>query len=126
MLHLRRPARLGEATALRHALGDWALARRLPADLIADLQLAGYEAMTNVVEHAYAAGSAGHLDLHAQHGIRAVRVTVTDRGRWRLQPDPAPGRGLPLIHLLADHSDVTPTPKGTVVAMSWQLPYQPS
>ncbi|MEV8612898.1 ATP-binding protein [Amycolatopsis sp. NPDC051373] len=110
---------------MRHALVDWARTRRLPADLIADVHLAVYEAMTNVAEHAYAVDSAGLLDLHAQHGVRAVRVTVTDRGRWRPQPDPSHGRGLPLIHLLADHSDVTTTPRGTVVAMAWQMPYQP-
>ncbi|WIX76693.1 ATP-binding protein [Amycolatopsis carbonis] len=50
-----------------------------------------------------------------------VTVTVTDHGQWRPQPAPDPrrGRGLPLIHLLADHAEITPTDHGTTITMTW-------
>ncbi|WP_103342783.1 ATP-binding protein [Amycolatopsis sp. CA-126428] len=105
---------------LRRQLTAWAGCAGLPAGQSQDLVLAVYEALANVVVHAYP-GEPGTLDLHAhRHGSR-VTVTVTDRGRWR--PAPAPGllhgRGLPLIHTLADESAFTTTPAGTVVEMSW-------
>ncbi|WIX76928.1 hypothetical protein QRX50_36730 [Amycolatopsis carbonis] len=35
--------------------------------------------------------------------------------------DPRRGRGLPLIHLLSHHAEITPTEQGTVITMAWQL-----
>ncbi|QRP43023.1 ATP-binding protein [Amycolatopsis sp. FDAARGOS 1241] len=122
-LHLHRPARLQDASELRYALTGWARTRDLPEALIADLELAAYEALVNSAEHAYPDGTTGTLDLHAHHDDHTVRVTVTDHGQWRPQPAPDPlrGRGLPLIHLLADHADIAPTDQGTVITMAWQL-----
>ncbi|QRP42812.1 ATP-binding protein [Amycolatopsis sp. FDAARGOS 1241] len=122
-LHLRRPARLDDASLLRYVLTDWARGRGLPDELIGDLELAVYEALVNAAEHAYPEGTTGTLDLHAHHDERTVQVTVTDHGRWRphAAPDPRRGRGLPLIQLLSDHAEVTPTGQGTVITMAWQL-----
>ncbi|MEU4674685.1 ATP-binding protein [Amycolatopsis sp. NPDC023774] len=128
-LHLRHPARLQDAPILRHALATWAQACDLPDTLIADLQLAVYEALVNAAEHAYSDGTAGTLHLHAHHDGHTVRVTVTDRGHWQPPPAPQPlrGRGLPLIRLLPDHAKVTPTNQGTVVTMTWHLaPHRPA
>ncbi|QRP49188.1 ATP-binding protein [Amycolatopsis sp. FDAARGOS 1241] len=123
VLHLRRRARLEDASALRKALVHWARAHRLSAALITDLELAVYEALVNSAEHAYPGDTEGSLDLHAHHEDQVVRVTVTDHGRWRPQPPPDPlrGRGVPLIHLLADHTDIAATEQGTTVTMTWQL-----
>ncbi|WIX76788.1 ATP-binding protein [Amycolatopsis carbonis] len=122
-LHLRQPARLDEASTLRYALIDWARARGLPDELIADLALAVYEALVNAAEHAYPDGTTGMLDLHAHHDNQIVRVTVTDHGEWSPQPAPDPrrGRGLALMDLLSDHAEITPTEQGTVITMAWQL-----
>ncbi|WP_326836427.1 ATP-binding protein [Amycolatopsis rhabdoformis] len=123
-LHLHQAARVRDASTLRFALVGWARNCDLPPDLIADLELAAYEALINASEHAYAAGTTGTLDLRAHCDAGAVHVTVTDHGRWRPRPAPDPrrGRGLPLIHLLSDHAEVTPAPGGTTVAMTWRLP----
>ncbi|WP_410595638.1 ATP-binding protein [Amycolatopsis sp. lyj-23] len=107
-------------TQLRRQLIAWFGQAGLPAGRIQDLVLAVYEALANVVEHAYL-GAPGTLDLHAhRHGSR-VTVTVIDRGCWRPAAVPGllRGRGLPLIHTLADESAFTTTPAGTVVEMSW-------
>ncbi len=59
-------------------------------------------------------------------GLRWVRVTVRDRGRWRLDvhdrniPDRARGRGLVLMHGLMDKVTITldhPGGWGTVVTL---------
>ncbi|MEU4674639.1 ATP-binding protein [Amycolatopsis sp. NPDC023774] len=122
-LHLRQPARLDDASTLRYALADWARAQDLPPELISDLELAAYEALVNAAEHAYPDGTTGTLDLHAHHDNHTVTVIVTDHGQWRPQraPDPRRGRGLPLIHLLSHHAEITPTEQGTVITMAWQL-----
>jgi serine/threonine-protein kinase RsbW len=105
---------------LRRQLTAWVGQAGLPAGRIRDLVLAVYEALANVVEHAYP-GEPGALDLHAHRHDSRVTVTVTDRGYWRPAPVPGllRGRGLPLILTLADESAFTTTPAGTVVEMSW-------
>ncbi|MGW4487393.1 ATP-binding protein [Amycolatopsis sp. NPDC004368] len=123
-LNLDGRALLEDATAMRFALADWAGERELPRTLIGDLELAAYEAMVNVAAHAYPDDHPGTLGLRATHDNCHLRVAVIDHGRW--QPsrpyDHLHGRGLPLIHLLADHADVTATPHGTTVTMTWRVP----
>ncbi|MEW2508310.1 ATP-binding protein [Amycolatopsis sp. NPDC047767] len=120
-LRLQQPARLLDASTLRNALTDWARARGLPDELIDDLGLAVYEALVNAAEHAYPTGVIGTIHLHARHDEQTVRVTVTDQWRPQPAPDPVRGRGLPLIHLLTGHAEITPTDHGTASTMTWQL-----
>ncbi|GAB3575408.1 ATP-binding protein [Amycolatopsis endophytica] len=121
-LHRLVPARSHNATSLRHALTRWAHEVKLPDDTAEAMALATYEAMVNVVTHAYPARADGSLELSAELRGNAVDVTVSDRGRW-LPPaeDPGPlhGRGLPLIHALSDRAEVAPGPGGTTVRMRW-------
>ncbi|MDT7725606.1 MAG: serine/threonine-protein kinase RsbW [Actinomycetota bacterium] len=87
------------------------------------LTLASYEALANVVTHAYPDGG-GAFDLHARAATGRIEVTVTDHGRWR-QPSPDPlslhGRGLPLIRTLTDDAEIKRGPEGTVVQLGWLL-----
>ena len=50
---LTLPARPENVSVIRHVLGAFAEALRLPDDLVEDLRLAVTEACTNVVRHAY-------------------------------------------------------------------------
>jgi serine/threonine-protein kinase RsbW len=52
-----------------------------------------------------------------------LTVTVTDEGVWR-HTDPASagprrGRGIPLMHALADRATVDSSPAGTRVCLEW-------
>jgi serine/threonine-protein kinase RsbW len=124
-LHCRIPAVAEQLPALRHALREWAVRLGLGADDVEDLTLAGYEAMANVVAHAYG-GEPGQLELRAEcdpdKGLAVV--TVSDQGQWR-PPSPAPGplhgRGLPLIRQLG-HAEIDNSDGGTTVRMAWKLP----
>ncbi len=105
---------------LRRQVGEWAGRTGLAVSRVQDLVLVVYEALANVAAHAYHA-EPGPLDLHARHHDGRVTVTVTDHGQWTPAPVPGllHGRGLPLIHTLADEATFTTSPAGTTVGMSW-------
>jgi serine/threonine-protein kinase RsbW len=125
-LHYRGPAIAARLSVLRRQLATWARRVGLPAADADGMALASYEAMANVVAHAYG-DEIGMLDVRATcpPDQDTVTVTVTDNGRW--QPPPAEpgilrGRGLPLIRSLSHTADIVPTPHGTTVHMHWSLP----
>lgn len=123
-LHDRGPAVATRLPRVRRLLATWARRQGMTTDTVADLALACYEAMSNVVAHAYN-GEAGSLDVRASRPNQHVVVTVTDRGRWRTPstvPDPLHGRGLPLIRSLSDHAVIESNAHGTAVRMRWNLP----
>ncbi len=112
-----------QAAALRDLLANWALERGLPRELAEDLKLTAYEAMTNVVKHAYPDGTDGNtMTVTAAHDDGTVTITVADEGRWRDGRRPDGGRGLPIIRAFAPESSVTSTPTGTTVRLSWPCP----
>ncbi|WP_410586323.1 ATP-binding protein [Amycolatopsis sp. lyj-23] len=114
------PAEAAQLGSLRDQLAAWAVGAGLSAGRIQDLLLAAYEAMANVVVHAYP-GRIGTLTLHARRAGDAVIVIIRDRGQW--QPVPRSsllgGRGLPLIHTLADEALVETGGSGTTVTTTW-------
>lgn len=124
--HWSVPAKADELPRLRRVLKEWAAAAGLAEDAAEMLVLASYEAMANVVEHAYD-DSHGTLGLAVAHlpKTNQVQVTITDEGRWdprASRPEEQRGRGLPLIHRLADIAEITPRDSGTTVQMMWSLP----
>jgi serine/threonine-protein kinase RsbW len=124
-LHWRVPALAVRLSAVRDDLADWARRAGLPVDEVEDLAMACYEAMANVVVHAYG-GEVGILDVHATRSAdqNTVTIFVTDYGQWRKAPeDPgrAHGGGLCLIRQLAHSAEIVPTPAGTTVRMRWTL-----
>jgi anti-sigma regulatory factor (Ser/Thr protein kinase) len=120
-LHCRVPAAAEELPALRQALSQWSGHAGLGPEAVMSVVLATYEAMANVVDHAYG-HDPGMLEVIATGtGGGGVRVTVTDYGRWRQLPaDPGNrGRGLLLMRRLATSTEVDATPDGTSVLLWW-------
>ncbi|WP_410598715.1 ATP-binding protein [Amycolatopsis sp. lyj-90] len=112
-----------QAAALRDVLANWALERGLPRELAEDLKLTAYEAMTNVVKHAYPDGTDDNLmTITAAYADEQVKITVADEGRWRDGRRPDGGRGLPIIRAFAPEASVTSTPTGTIVRLAWPCP----
>lgn len=121
LIELRaEPAVLAPA---RRALAEFVRQAGVPDDRAHDVLLACYEAMANIVEHAYPAGSDGTFDLSAHYDRSGtLTVTLTDRGVWKSDgPDPASrrGRGLQLVRACADRSDVVSGETGTRVHLQW-------
>jgi serine/threonine-protein kinase RsbW len=113
------PWRLAE---VRGRMADWAAAVGLESERVDDLVLATHEALANIADHAYPDGG-GEAFVTAFCADGEVLVVVRDRGRWRTPAtDPGwRGRGLLLIHGLADEVDVHQGDLGTTVEMRWPL-----
>jgi serine/threonine-protein kinase RsbW len=121
-VRLTLPARPENVAVIRHVLGAFAEALRLPASLIEDIRLAVTEACTNVVRHAYGDGEPGPIDVTIRPAGERLDLVVTDRGRgFGPSPDVSgPGLGLPLIAALADSVDFHHTPsRGSRLSMSF-------
>jgi len=118
------PAVAEALTPVRRALVDWATLAGLPPGDVDDLVLASYEAMANVVDHAYQPGRHGCFRLEAACTTELhVHVTVSDDGQWRAlpaDPDSHRGRGLSLIRQLAHRVEVHHDQRGTAVQMCWR------
>jgi len=119
---LTLPARPENVSVIRHVLGAFAEALRLPDDLVEDLRLAVTEACTNVVRHAYPQEVAGPVEITIRPTEDAVSVVVADHGRGigSSSDTNGPGLGLPLIAAIADEVELQPVPGGgSRVAMTF-------
>jgi anti-sigma regulatory factor (Ser/Thr protein kinase) len=115
------------AATIRREFADW-LARyfTLDATKTSDVVLAVNEAMANAAEYAYAAAArsgAMHVQADYDRSSATLIVTVADEGAWRAS-DPATkehkrGRGIPLMHALADQVTVDSSQSGTQVRLEW-------
>src|ERR687887_1100654 len=120
-VRLTLPARPENVAVIRHVLGAFAEALRLPADLVEDMRLAVTEACTNVVRHAYE-GELGTIDVVIRPSGDRLELIVSDEGSG-MGPSAdlsGPGLGLPMIAALADHVEIEPGPqRGSRLAMSF-------
>ncbi len=119
---LTLPARPENVSVIRHVLGAFAEALRLPDDLVEDLRLAVTEACTNVVRHAYPPEHTGPVEISILPLEEHVTVIVSDHGRGigTSSDTTGPGLGLPLIAAIADVVDLQPMPGGgSRVAMTF-------
>src|SRR6476659_919093 len=119
---LTLPARPENVSVIRHVLGAFAEALRLPDELVEDLRLAVTEACTNVVRHAYSPDRPGPVELSIRPAEDHVSVSVADRGRGigSSSDTTGPGLGLPLIAAIADEVELQPVPGGgSRVAMTF-------
>jgi serine/threonine-protein kinase RsbW len=126
-LRLAAPSLPTQLSDVRGRMAAWATAVGLGTDAVDDLVLATHEALANVADHAYPDGEGeAYVDADCHSG--EVSVVVRDRGRW--QPPAAEpgwrGRGLVIIHGLAEHVDVRHGDAGTTVEMRWPLPPAPN
>jgi serine/threonine-protein kinase RsbW len=119
---LTLPARPENVSVIRHVLGAFAEALRLPDDLVEDLRLAVTEACTNVVRHAYPPDRPGPVEISIRPMDEQVSVIVADHGRGigTSSDTTGPGLGLPLIAAIADEVELQPVPGGgSRVAMTF-------
>lgn len=124
-LQAHRAATARDVTALRREFALWLAVDIAPGDLVDDLVLVVYEALANVVDHAYAgaSGPAGTVRLVAHRAELGLRVTVADDGRWQSEvAAPFRSHGLSVMRLLVARLHVARTDSGTVVHLCTALP----
>lgn len=120
------PATVDHLARTRRILADWAASAGMNRDQVNDVALAAYEAMSNVVEHAYP-DSPGTFDLHAMRQDNRLTVTIIDFGRWKPSSDRSAtlpalrGRGLTLMKGLSAEFALVRRATGTLVRMTWSL-----
>jgi anti-anti-sigma factor len=110
------PAQLGP---IRQRLAGWLAELAVDEDDLVSVELAVIEGVTNAIEHAYP-GPPGEVQVDAElRPDGQVRVTVTDRGRWKHhQHDPGfRGRGLVMMRECMDQMRLDTSEGGTRVAM---------
>jgi len=118
-LQLSHPADLAWLRVLRGRVGRWAAEHQIPDDAVIDLQLVLGEAVSNGVEHAYADGLRGtvevELELRAADDEPVVAVRVVDHGHWRPIPmlKDGRGRGLAIIDRLSRGLRISVSAAGT-------------
>jgi len=122
-VRLSLPARPENVAVIRHVLGAFAEALRIPPEQVEDMRLAITEACTNVVRHAYYLESEpGPIDVIIRPDGERLHLIVSDRGEG-IGPSPdadGPGLGLPLIAALADSVEIQPGPtRGSRLSMSF-------
>ena len=121
-VRLTLPARPENVAVVRHVLGAFAEALRLPDPVIEDMRLAVTEACTNVVRHAYADGDPGPVEILIRPAGEVLQVVVSDEGRGLGPSDDTsgPGLGLPLIAALAHSLEIEQPPRsGSRLRMSF-------
>jgi serine/threonine-protein kinase RsbW len=90
-----------------------------------DVLLAVNEALANAAEFAYSTvAKPGAMRLLADYDADSavLSVTVADDGIWRIADSGKSntrGRGIPLMHALADRATFDSTPAGTRVCLEW-------
>ncbi|MFC0438333.1 SpoIIE family protein phosphatase [Kutzneria buriramensis] len=115
-------AKAEQLSGIRKSIEAWTERAGLSTDLSQMVGLAVYEAMANVVEHAYRDDGIGNLDVELYHDGEAVVAVVADEGHWHVstpEEQQHRGRGLALIERLAAQVTVLPSPTGTRVRMRW-------
>lgn len=126
-LTVRGVATAASAAHLRDQFGTWLRERGVPALQTNEILLAVNEALANCVDHAYsdhhAVGTmAVQADFEPSDGC--LSVCVTDHGTWR-QPGPhrkndRRGRGVVLMHAMADHCTINGRLDGTTVCLDYR------
>ena len=121
-LAVTRDAVAATVSALRRMVRAWVAETTLDEEQAESVVLAVDEAVTNAVEHAYPEQPGKvRLMASARRCGGGYAISVTDHGCWRPIPsDPGHrGRGLMLIHAIADRASVDHTEDGTTVRMCW-------
>ena len=118
-LDLFIPATPEGARGLRLSVQEWLCTVGADAALVDDLVLAVYEALANVVEHAYPPGHPHPLmRLQAQLNQDQALITISDYGCWRDPDGPGHrGRGLAIMRSLVTEVQLNPTSHGTTVRL---------
>ncbi|MFB7245582.1 ATP-binding protein [Streptomyces populi] len=126
--HRRRPgpADADSIRVVQFELGQWLIGLGCVGEDESSLQHAVVELVTNSVEHAYPDKTSNGATVSVRGRLAAdgvVHVEVGDQGRWLEQPQPDPfrGRGLAMVELFTDRSEVEHGDSGTTVRTARRL-----
>lgn len=109
-------------TSLRHRAAEFAAARGAGAALVADINLAVSEAVTNAVKYAAEAPGQGSIGLTAAAEGDQLEFRITDSGEtFGRGSSDGLGLGLAIIARLCDDLQIVQEGAGTTVLMRFEL-----
>ena len=126
-LTVRGVATAASAAQLRDDFASWLCDRGVSVSQSNEILLAVYEALANCVDHAYADHPAvGMMAVRADFEPRdgCLSVCVTDHGTWSHpglhSSNNRRGRGVALMHAMADHCTISGRRDGTTVCLDYR------
>lgn len=123
---LSLPAEATQLHELRQQLRRHIAGLPIPPQRQAETVLAVDEAAANAVQHAYAAGRPGQIELTVWTEPDALCIQVCDHGRWPAEaPPPSPGLGITLMHRLVDGVLIEHGDSGTRVLLRHRISTPP-
>jgi serine/threonine-protein kinase RsbW len=121
-INLLRPSEPASVTALRHKAAAFAEEQGADAALVADVNLAVSEAVTNAVKYASEAGRSNSVGLAAEANGDWLEFRITDEGaKFGKGSADGLGLGLAIIARLCDDLKIIQEGAGTLVLMRFAL-----
>lgn len=121
-IKLSFPSEPTSVTKLRHRAAAFAAEQGATAELVADVNLAVSEAVTNAVKYAEGTGGAGSLEFSAAAIDDWLELRLTDKGEsFGRGSSDGLGLGLTIIARLCDDLKIVQEGKGTSVLMRFAL-----
>ena len=129
-IEIKVPCKPEFVRTVRRAVADFAQSLDVPESMIAEIEVAASEAVTNIVRHAYSDGKGAHLvRVKCRRRANGLTVEVIDKGRgFDVPPDGAVpdvdldrdgGFGITLIKTLMDRVNYVSKPdEGTRIRMT--------
>jgi PAS domain S-box-containing protein len=107
-----------QLASVRAQLRGWLRSCDVGARIAQDVLVAAGEAIANAIEHGHRHRPGEQVRLRAVSTANQLRVTITDRGRWRATPPgdrSLRGHGIALMRALMQQVTIEPGPSGTTV-----------
>jgi anti-sigma regulatory factor (Ser/Thr protein kinase) len=121
-IQLECPSEPASVTSLRHRAAEFAAEQGAGAALVADVNLAVSEAVTNAVKYAAEAAGQGSIGLAAAATDEWLEFRITDEGeRFGKGSSDGLGLGLAIIARLCDDLQIVQEGRGTTVMMRFAL-----
>ncbi len=119
------PAAAREMAPLRQGLRDWTNGLHVTASTGQNILVAAGEAVVNAIEHGSGNDPSKTISVEAFATDVAITVSVTDTGQWHGDSAASRrtrqrGRGLTLMHGMADQVDTVRSPQGTTVTLQFR------
>lgn len=121
-IQLESPSEPASVTSLRHRAAEFAAAQGAGGALVADINLAVSEAVTNAVKYAAEAAGQGRIGLVAAARGEWLEFRITDTGEsFGRGSSDGLGLGLAIIARLCDDLQIVQEGSGTTVLMRFAL-----
>ncbi|AEV85540.1 histidine kinase [Actinoplanes sp. SE50] len=123
-LEIEFPAESSRLAPIRSALRGWLDRCGIDPVTAQNVLVAAGEACANAIEHGHRDLTGGLIRLRAAVTADALRLIVSDTGRWRVpQPDDNPhrGRGIMLMRAFMGEVTITTGTAGTIIDMQTRI-----